>query len=272
MNFSLLMSVYHKEKPHYLDSALESVWVGQSVKPDEIVLVEDGPLTNELYNVVKRWKNRLGERLIVVSLERNVGLGRALNEGLLYCRNDIVARMDADDISMSDRFEKQIGIMRDSLDIDICGSWVSEFETDENNIISYRKVPEKHEDILKFSKSRNPMNHPSVMFRKKSVLAVDGYKDMPWFEDYYLWVRMIINGAKLYNLQEPLVKMRVGDGQIGRRSGILYAKSEINMQRELLRLGFIGKRRFVSNIFLRISVRVLPLRLAKSVYLIIRKI
>ena len=265
MNFSVLMSIYHKEKPHNFDRCMQSIWEEQTVKPDEIILVEDGPLTEELYAVVNRWEEKLCGAFRTIPLEKNVGLGDALNIGLQECQSEIVARMDTDDIANPQRFEKQLKIFEDNK-MDMCSSWVSEFDDDENKIISHRKLPEIHDAIVEFAKKRNPFNHPAVMYKKSAVELVGGYQKMMWFEDYYLWVRMIMNGSKLCNIQEALVKMRAGYGQLERRSGWRYALNELLFQRELLRMGFINGREFVRNVMIRLMIRVAPKSIVKIVY------
>ncbi len=265
MKFSILMSIYHKENPEYFDRCMQSIWDEQTVKADEIVLVQDGELTNELYSVIGHWKKELGENLKVIPLERNVGLGDALNIGLANCSHEIVARMDTDDVADPNRFTEQLKIFENG-DIDICSSWVSEFDRDEKKIVSYRKLPERHDEIVKFSKTRNPLNHPAVMYRKIIVEAAGDYQKMMWFEDYYLWVRMIMNGARFYNIQEPLVHMRAGYGQLERRSGRKYAMSEIALQKKFLRMGFINLYEFVRNVSVRLAVRIIPKGLVRIVY------
>jgi len=269
VQFSVLMSIYHKEKAKYFDRAMHSIWDEQTLKPDEIVLVQDGKLTDELYEVKNKWQEKLGDRFRTIPLEQNVGLGDALNIGLQHCSYEIVARMDTDDIAMPDRFEKQLKVFKNG-DIDICSSWVSEFDSDENIIVSYRKLPQYHEDILKFAKKRNPINHPAVMYKKSIVEKAGGYKKMMWFEDYYLWARMIQNGAKFYNIQEPLVKMRAGYGQLERRSGLKYALSELEFQKTLYKIGFLNLFEFIRNSLIRFIVRVVPKRVVKKVYKILR--
>ncbi|MGP2657642.1 glycosyltransferase [Malaciobacter sp. WC5094] len=269
MQFSILMSIYIREKPEYFNKAMQSIWDKQSVKPDEIVLVQDGKLTNELYSFIDEWKNKLGDILKIISLEQNVGLGDALNEGINHCSYELIARMDTDDISMPDRFEKQLRVFENS-DIDICSSWVSEFDNNEKEIVSYRKIPEKHDEIVRYSKMRNPINHPSVMYRKSVVEKAGGYKRMIWFEDYYLWVRMILNGVKFYNIQEPLVNMRAGYGQLERRGGWNYAIEEFKFLKRLKDMKFLSTSQFLKSLVIRFIARILPKSLLKSVYKKIR--
>ena len=269
MNFSVLMSIYHKEKSEYFNRAMESIWDEQSVKPDEIVLVQDGKLTDDLYIVINKWKIRLNEVLKIIPLEHNVGLGDALNEGIKHCSHELIARMDTDDISLPDRFEKQLKVF-ENRDVDICSSWISEFDNDEKKIVSYRKIPEKHDEIVSYSKIRNPINHPAVMYKKSTVEKAGGYKKMIWFEDYYLWDRMILDGAKFYNIQEPLVNMRAGYSQLERRAGVKYAIEEFKFLKRLKEIGFLSTSQFIKNAVIRFIARILPKSLLKSVYKKIR--
>ena len=270
MKFSVLLSIYHKEKPDYFDRCMQSIWEKQSVQPNEVVLVEDGPLTEPLYHMIDKWKKILDKSLVVIVLKENVGLGKALNIGLQQCRYELVARMDTDDISLPDRFATQLEIFK-MHNIDICSAWVGEFHDSQSNIVSYRKVPKTHEEIICFAKKRNPMNHPAVMYKKSKVLEAGGYKTMTGFEDYYLWARMILSGAKFYNIQKPLVNMQTGESQLQRRRGISYAKDEIRFQRRLVMLKFITYREFLSNISLRFIARTVPSSITKFIYSYLRR-
>ncbi len=270
MSLSVLMSIYHKENASFFDRAMRSIWDEQTLKPSEIVLVQDGMLTKELYEVIDKWQKKLRDVFKTISLKQNVGLGDALNIGIQNCSYELIARMDTDDIALSDRFEKQIAVFQNK-DIDVCSSWVSEFDDDEAIITSYRKLPEDHSEIVKFAKMRCPINHPAVMYKKQMVENAGGYKRMMWLEDYYLWVRMIMNGAKFYNIQEPLVSMRAGYGQLKRRGGAKYAKSELNLQKRFYQLGFLSFLEFVRNVSLRFLVRLLPVFTLKHVYKYLRK-
>ena len=184
MKFSVLLSIYYKESPIYFRESLNSI-LSQTLRPSEIILVEDGLLTEELDNEINRYLD-LHPHLKIIPLSTNQGLGKALNEGLKHCSYDIVARMDTDDIAKPDRFEKQLAIFEKYSDIDVVGADISEVK-------SVRKLPELPDDIRQFAKRRNPINHPVVMFRKSAVLAAGGYRHFPLFEDYYLWIRMLMN-------------------------------------------------------------------------------
>jgi len=263
------MSIYYKEKPEYFNRAMQSIWDEQTVKPDEIILVEDGKLTDELYNLINQWQDKLNDLFKTIPLEKNVGLGDALNIGIQTCTYKLIARMDTDDICVKDRFEKQLKIFEDD-SIDICSSWVSEFDDDENEIVSYRKVPELHDDIRNYAKLRNPINHPAVMYKKSILQKANGYKKMMWFEDYYLWARMILNGARFYNIQEPLVNMRAGYAQLERRGGFNYAIQEFNFLKRLKKIGFLAWTQFLKSVVIRFTARLLPKSLLKNIYKKIR--
>lgn len=270
MKFSVLMSIYYKEKPEYFNRAMQSIWDEQTIKPDEIVLVKDGKLTNELYNLIDKWKDKLNDIFKVVSLEENVGLGNALNIGLQNCSYEFVARMDSDDISLPHRFEKQLKIFENS-DVDICGAWINEFDTDENKILGERKLPENHNEIEKYAKFRNPLNHPTAMCKKSTVLRAGNYSNMKQAQDYELWARMILNGAKFYNIQEVLVCMRAGHGQLERRSGLQYAKRELDLFNNLRKIGFLSLGEYIKNLIIKIPIRLMPKFIIKLIYKIIRR-
>jgi len=262
--FSVLLSIYYKERPDFLRQSLDSLF-SQTLLPTEVVLVKDGPLTKTLDIIIEEYSKRYLQ-LKIVSLSVNQGLGKALNEGLKYCSYDLVARMDTDDIAKPNRFEKQLDVFNNHPEIDIVSSWIDEFEGDTNHILSIRKLPEYHKEIYQFAKKRSPINHPAVIFRKSSVLAAGGYKHFPLFEDYYLWVRMLINGAKFYNIQESLLYFRSSSEMFKRRGGINYALIELKFERELLRIKFIDKSIFIKNILIRFISRLIPNKLRTIIY------
>ncbi len=270
MKFSVLMSIYHKEKSEYFNRAMQSIWDEQIIKPDEIVLVQDGPLTDELYKSIEKWKNKIVNVFKTILLEKNVGLGDALNIGIRHCTYELIARMDTDDISLPNRFEKQLNFFENS-NIDICSSWLSEFEDDETKIKSYKKLPEDHDDIVKYAKVRCPINHPVVMYKKTAVEKAGGYQKMMLMEDYYLWGRMIVSGAKFYNIQDTLLNMRAGDSMLQRRAGTVYAKSELKLQNEFKKIGFLSTGEYIKNLFIRVPIRLMPIGILKFVYGFLRR-
>ena len=241
MKFSVLIAVYAKETPAHLVQSLESIF-HQELPPDEVVLVEDGPLTAELDAVVTRFKEA-HEELHIVKLPQNQGLGLALKEGLTHCHYDIVARMDSDDISKPQRFSREM------------------------TVISTRRLPENHEALLQFSRYRNPMNHPTVMFRKTAVERAGNYRHRELFEDYDLWVRMLQEGARLHNLQESLLMFRLSPQLYSRRGGRHYIRQEIAFQCWMHQVGHINGLRLVANITVRTLIRLLPEGMRKYGYL-----
>ncbi len=264
MQFSVLMSLYSKEQPEFLSQSLHSVFT-QTLKADEVVLMEDGPITPELDSIVKEFQTKYRE-LKVVKIPVNGGLGKALNEGLKYCSCDIVARMDTDDIAEPTRFEKQLDFMQKNPDIDICSSWLREFEGEITNKKSIKTVPTSHAEIQKYIKSRNPINHPAVIFRKKAVLEAGGYLPFPLFEDYYLWVRMLVNGCKFANIPECLVNFRVSSDMYRRRGGMKYAMDCANFQWTLHKLGIISSFEAVKASIVRSVVYLLPNKIRSLIY------
>ena len=220
--FSVLMSVYYKEKAENLDLSLKSILVEQTCIPNEVILVKDGSLTKELDEVIKNYKKDFGNILKIIPLEKCGGLGNALNIGLSKCKYNLIARMDSDDVSVYDRFEKQIKYMEEHPDIAACGGYIGEFESDPEEPLRLKKIPLTHNDILKYAKLRNPMNHVTVCFRKKDIQDVGGYMHLQYLEDHYLWARMLASGKKMENIPEILVRVRVGNGFTSRRGSKLY--------------------------------------------------
>lgn len=264
MKFSVLLSLYCGENPVYLSQSLDSVF-NQTLRADEVVLVEDGPLTPELETIVKKYRGLYSE-LKIVKLKKNSGLGVALNEGLKHCSNDWVARMDTDDICKPNRFERQINFIQLHPDYDLVGSWVDEFEKDNSNIISVRKVPETSEEIYCYCKGRCPVNHPTVLYKKETVLRAGGYLTEYFPEDYFLWIMMLMNDARFYNIQESLLYFRYSSETIKKRGGWKYALGEIHIQKKIYKTGFISYPLYLKNSAIRFVTRIMPLSLRKWVY------
>ena len=253
--FSVLLSLYYKENPIFLRQSLDSVF-SQTLPPDEVVLVEDGPLTEALYAVVEEYKRKYST-LKVVPLSENVGLGRALNEGLKHCSFDLVARMDTDDIAMPDRFEKQISYMTAHPECYLLGGQITEFMEDETDIRCSRIVPCTHEKIMARLKSRSPFNHMSVVMLRSRVIAVGNYLDWHFHEDYFLWIRMALAGYSFANLPDTLVNVRTGKGMYQRRGGWKYFKDGAALQKYMLDHNMISPLRYVFNISVRFVTHVL---------------
>lgn len=263
-NFSVLLSVYYKEKPNYLIQALDSVF-NQSLTPNEVVLVEDGSLTDDLNKVISEYEKKYNNILKVIKFEHNRGLGVALHDGLLKCSNEIVFRMDTDDICDLNRFAKQIDIFK-KMDVDVVGSNIVEYDENMENITSYRVVPENDKDIKKMAKKRNPINHVTVGFKKSKVISAGNYQDMMYFEDYYLWARMIKNGCIFYNVQDNLVSVRGGNDMIKRRGGRKYIKPILNFEKSIKKINIINGFEYLINIGERITVSLIPNNFRYRIY------
>jgi glycosyltransferase involved in cell wall biosynthesis len=271
MNFSVLMSVYAKENPGYLDEALCSIWDKQTLKPGQIVLVKDGLLTAELDDCIGKWKEKLSDLLSIVELPENVGLGAALNSGLQQCQYELVARMDSDDISLPNRFERQIDFFRLNPDVVLLSGYISEFKYNPEDIQSVRKVPLNNDEIADCLKWRNAFNHVTVIFKKSSVLSVGGYNDkLTYFEDYDLWIRLVQAQYKVGNIPEILVNVRIGNDMIGRRHGLAYAKKEMSFFSLQKERGFISGSEYCLLILLRIPLRLIPQNMLICLYQFLR--
>lgn len=263
--FSVLTSVYIKEDPIFLANALESIF-NQTLLPNEVVLVQDGPITDELGVVITQYKEKYSSIIKILPLSENVGLGNALNKGLEVCSYEIVARMDTDDICYVNRFEEQIRFLENNPEISVIGSTVQEFDVIKGDLKQFRKLPLGHEELVRFSKYRNPLSHPSVMFKKQAVLNVGSYQDMPLFEDYYLWVRMILKGYKIANIDSPLLHFRIGNDMIGRRSGFSYFNKEIHFLKSIRKIGFLTSSEYFKALIVKTPLRVLPKPLLVLIY------
>lgn len=265
-NYSVLMSVYIKEQPDYLRQAMESMRE-QTIPTNDFVLVCDGPLTDGLEAVIGEEQDKFGPVLHVCRLEENGGLGNALNKGLKLCKNELVARMDSDDISRPDRCEKQLELFRQYPDISLSSGAVSEFTDDPEHPTGKRKVPVTDEEIRDFSRKRNPMNHPCVMFKKRAVENAGGYQETyHLFEDYYLWVRMLMCGAKARNVKDVLLDMRSPTDMYQRRGGKRYADDMLRFHRWMRENDWISEKDYLFGAVPHAVVCMLPNGIRKLVY------
>jgi glycosyltransferase involved in cell wall biosynthesis len=249
------MSVYTKESPAFFRQSLDSI-AAQTLPADEIVIVEDGPMGEELKMVIAAYKSCLP--IVSLRLPAHVGLGASLREGLNVCRGEYVARMDSDDICVPERFWMQINFLERNPRVDVVsGTWV-EFDEDPSRPHSMRILPAEGSELRRYAKFRNPINHPAIIFRKASVLAAGSYQSCLDFEDYHLFARMLMRGYSLYNMKEILLYHRVGNGMMTRRGGYAYLKRDIAFQFYLYRIGLLGAFGCLMNILLRAPVRLMP--------------
>lgn len=256
-NFSVITSVYRNDKPDFVRVALDSMLVKQTVKPSEIVLIQDGPVPSMLEKLLLEYEKRYSNVMHIIRLEKNGGLGKALKLGVESAKYDIVARMDSDDICLPNRFELQLQYMEAHTECDIVGGQMTEFIGEPSNIVGKRIVPESNEDIYTYMKGRCALNHVTVMFRKDSILKVGNYQDWFWNEDYYLWVRMMMNKCVFANLSDVLVNVRSGEDQYARRGGMKYFKSEEGIQRLMLDNKLINRWEYSVNVAKRLIVQLL---------------
>ncbi len=254
--FSVAMSVYGKDDPRFFDRALQSITEEQSVTPDEIVLVCDGPLNEGLDNIIEKYQSKY-DCFKIIKLPENKGLGNALKLAVENASNDLIARMDSDDVSLPDRFEQQLAYFAEHPETDIVGGDITEFIGDEDNVVGKRCVPESDAGIKEYMKKRCAFNHVSVMYKKEAVLAAGGYKDWFWNEDYYLWIRMQMNGCRFANTGTVLVNVRVGEEMYARRGGKKYFDSEYGLQKLMLRNKMIGIPVFAENVCKRAIIQLL---------------
>lgn len=252
--FSVSVCVYAGDNSDYFKVAIESI-LKQTIPPSEIVLVVDGPIPQSLDAVVSFYeKNPIFK---VIKLEENQGHGEARRIGLENCSYDFVALMDADDISVPDRFEKQLEFLKNDETLSIVGGNIAEFIDNVDNIVGYRTVLSEDEAIKEDLKKRCPMNQVTVMFRKKDIAAVGGYIDWYSEEDYYLWIRMYLAGMRFANLSDVLVNVRIGNEMYRRRGGLRYFKSEAKLQKYMWKNQVISFSNFIVNISKRLVVQVL---------------
>ena len=262
--YSVLMSVYAKDRPEYLDAAIASM-AEQTVPFRDMVVVCDGPLTDGLDAVLSEWGRELGERMIVHHLSENGGLGAALAAGMPLCHCDVVARMDADDMSRPGRCELLLEKMA-AEGLDLIGGAIEEFDREPGDMGSVREVPLLQADTEKGLKRRNPFNHMSVMFDRHMVEGAGGYQPFPWMEDYWLWARMIAIGCRCANVPDIVVDVRTGDGMYSRRSNMAYLRSQINFFSALRRIGLIDRADLARAIAERAAATILPPSLVRTVY------
>lgn len=263
--FSVLMSLYVKERPEYFKESLDSV-LNQTVRPSQIVIVKDGPLTEDLEFVLKSFVSEEPDLYTIVPLVQNQGLGLALREGLLHCNYELVARMDTDDICRKDRFELQLKEFEADPDLDICGSHVLEFEGTIDNVVAKRTVPLTDSEIKKYQKRRDAFNHPVVMFRKSKVLESGSYQNCPLMEDTYLWVNMFLHNAKAKNIDDFLLYFRVGKDMFERRGGWRYYKKYKQGRKMVYQTGYISWWDYHYTVLVQFVVDLMPNKLRGIIF------
>lgn len=265
VGFSVLMSLYINEKPEFFRECMNSI-LSQTVMPSEILIVKDGPVKSEVEELIKSYSDNNPGLIKTISYEPNKGLGYALSIGINECSYELIARMDTDDVARCDRFEKQLKAFENDPELDICGSYIDEFENDVANIVARRSVPLTDKEIKRYQKRRDAFNHMTVMYKKSSVLAAGNYQTCLLMEDTLLWVRMMINEAKCMNIPEPLVFARIGEGMYERRGGFSYFLKYRNGRKKVLETGYISRLDYYYTILVQFVVAMLPRRIRGFVF------
>ncbi|MBA2640920.1 MAG: glycosyltransferase [Nocardioidaceae bacterium] len=262
--FSLLMPLWKGDRSDFLRHAWHSTVVDQTRRPDEVVVVQDGPVPPALAGTLAALLAASPVPARHVLLESNRGLGPALDLGLAACCYDVVARMDADDVSLPRRFEVQLPLIEAGADI--VGSALLEFVDDVGQVEAIRIPPTDPDWIRSAARFRDPFNHPTVVYRREAVRRVGGYQDLPLMEDYLLFARMLAAGAVPGNVAEPLVYYRVGAGAYARRGGLALLGSELALQRAFRAQGITSRREYLRNVLVRGGYRLVPTRLRRFAY------
>lgn len=263
--YSVLMSVYYKEKPEWLEYSIQSM-LDQTIFPDEFVLVKDGPLGDGLEKVITKFMKQYPDLFNIIELKENVGLGPALQIGIENCKNEYIARMDSDDYCLPNRIEKQFEVFAGDCELGLVGTNVEEFEGNIKNVNCHVILPETHEEIYKFSKKRCPFRHPSLLYKKSEVLKAGNYRKFYLCEDYDLYVRMLRAGCKCYNIQKALVYMRIGSDFYKRRGGFKYMKTILKFKNEQLKIGYFSLGDYLKSTIPHIAVCLMPNSMRDWVY------
>jgi glycosyltransferase involved in cell wall biosynthesis len=261
--FSLLVPVYDGDRTDYLRRAFRSAVDDQTIRPDQVIIVRDGPVRAELQQCLEELRATSPVPVTLIELASNGGLGPALDHGLAVSWHDVVARMDADDVALPHRFEVEVPLIQDA---DIVGSGLFEFVADTDDIVGQRVPPLGEQAIQKYARMHDPFNHPTVVYRRSAVQAAGGYGDLPLMEDYSLFARMLQQGARAVNVAEPLVFYRVGATAFKRRGGMALLRSELRLQREFLRNRFTTPAEFTRNVLIRGAYRLVPWWFRRAFY------
>lgn len=267
LKFSVITSVYKSDVPEYVKTALESTF-NQTLVPDEVVCVADGPIPDELKAVVEEFHTKYPEIMYPVYLEKNGGLGEAMRIAAEAAKYDYLARMDSDDICLPDRFEKQMKCIEEDPELSLVGGMITEFDGEPENIIAKRILPLEDTEIKRMMRGRCAVNHVTVIFKKADLMKSGNYQPFWKQEDHYLWARMMEHGCKFRNIPDVVVNVRSGKDQIARRGGLRFYKSVVRVFWYMYRHGLISFRYFLYICTVRGIVQVLmPNRLRTWVYL-----
>ena len=265
MEYSVLMTVYGKDDPVFFDTALKSM-LNQTKSPNEIVLVKDGPVPQAIQEIIDVADRNYPDKIVQVSLKENVGLGLALNEGIKVCKNELIARMDSDDISISTRCEKQVRAFESNPFLDIIGCPVIEFEDSPENPVGKREVPFDNDSIYRYARKRDPFNHPTVMYKKSKVVEVGGYDDLRKNQDTDLWIKMLSKGAVCQNLEECLLYFRFDKNTYKKRKNWANTKSLIGVRWKAYKMKRCSFFDFLQVAFLQMAIFIMPVKFQEFIY------
>lgn len=263
--YSVLMSVYTKDNPEWLIESIECM-LNQTIKCDEFVIVEDGPLNDELNKIIDSYESKYPNVFNIIKIAKNGGLGPALKLGVENCKNEWIARMDSDDYSPSNRIEKQFNIVNQYPEVGIIGSNADEFYDNIDNVVAHVVLPETNADIIKFSKRRCPYRHSGLLYKKSEIIRAGNYQECYLCEDYDLYARMEMCGSVGYNIQEPLLYVRVNPDFYGRRGGIKYLNSILQFKKRLYKNHFYSLKDYIISSGAHIVVCLMPNKLREFIY------
>ena len=263
MNFSVLLSVYEKEKPEFLKGAIDSL-LAQTLPGNEIIIIKDGVLPESLENVLQSYME-ISEHIKTFQFRNNVMLGRALAKGVQLCSNELIARMDTDDIAEPDRFRLQYEYMMRHPDVSVVGGFIREF-ADNGEVVKLKAMPVSYKEIKEYAKYRNPLNHMTVMFRKQDVIECGNYEHFPFLEDYLLWSKMLARGKKICNIAEVLVAARTSQNLYQRRGGYEYFKQYCLLRKMQLNFGITNYREYIYSLICTFGITMVPISFRKFVY------
>lgn len=264
--YTVLMSVYYKENPDYLNKSINSM-LKQTVKPDEFIIIKDGKLTFELNKVIDNYKIKYPNLFKVLSNKTNLGLGLSLKRGIKESKNELIARMDSDDYSDLTRCEKELCCFAKDSTLGMVGTFEAEFIDDIDNVVSIHRVPENMDEIKKFMHRRCAVLHPTVMYKKSAVINSGNYHNVPLYEDYDLFARMILKyNVKTYNIQENLYYIRTSKDFYKRRGGIKYAKTVLKFKWGQFKQGYMTWSDFIISGLGQAAVCIMPNKVREQIY------
>ena len=266
-DYSILMSVYFKDNPNWLIESIESM-LNQTILSNDFVIICDGPLNDELYQVLEYYQQKNPALFNIIKRDKNYGLGPSLAYGLTQCKNEFVARMDSDDISKPNRCEVELKMFEQNPTLSIVGCWENEFETTPDKPIAVHKVPSGSNNVYKYMKRRCALLHPTVIYKKSVVLECGNYHDVRLFEDYDLFMRMIVEYKfKGDNCSEALYDMRVNDSFYRRRGGLKYLKTIVRFKKQQRKKGYMSFKDYFISRWSQTLVCLMPNKMRKLFYI-----